>query len=255
MTVNKNIKAFTLVELMVSMLIIAFLAGYAWYLYSNSGETMRHTVSQSQIQADIRGFLDNLETEMMTCYSFDTVDTEKKLFSFYCFTYSKLPLDDVLYDSSGNLHSTGADSEAKIKVKKMEYSWADGKVTKKRTPGWLYFVQKPMKFEASTSSAFDETDKAMTKEVLKDITEFEVRGYSQKNTKTEDSINTEITPIKPENATSTTFIVLRLHAFKEEGAKRRDEEIDIITKFYSGVRIADTANPGYFCTTDSDGRY
>ena len=179
MAVKKhNKKAFTLVEMMVSLLIIAFIAGYAWKIYSNSGETMRHTVSQSQIQADIRSFLDNLEAEMMTCYSFDTIDTDKKIFSFYSFMNKKQPLDEILYDGD-SLKSTDSDSDAAILVKKIEYSWENGIVTKKRTPGLLYFLQKPMKFQASTSNAVDLADKAMTKEDLRDITEFEVKGYLQ----------------------------------------------------------------------------
>ena len=73
MIVKNNKRAITFIELMVSMLIIALIATYAWKIYSNSGESMRHTVSQSQIQADIRSFLDNLEAEMMTCYSFNEI--------------------------------------------------------------------------------------------------------------------------------------------------------------------------------------
>ena len=249
-----NKKAFTLVEMMVSMLIIAFIAGYAWKLYSNSGETMRHTVSQSQIQADIRSFLDNLEAEMMTCYSFDTIDTDKKMFSFYCFTYSKQPLDNILYDGSA-IKSTGPDSDAAIKVKRIEYSWENGIVTKKRTPGWLYFLQKPMKFEASNSNAFDATDKAMTKEELRDISEFEVKGYSQELGGNPEDKGLKITQLKPEDSYKAAFIVLRLHTHKDEGAKRRDEEIDIVNKFYSTIRVANLTNLGYFSTTDRDGRY
>ncbi len=251
-TLNK--KAFTLVEMMVSMLIIAFIAGYAWKIYSNSGETMRHTVSQSQIQADIRGFLDNLETEMMTCYSFDTIDTDKKKFSFYCFTYSKQPLDDILYDGD-TLKNTGPDSDAKIKVKKIEYSWENGIVTKKRTPGWLYFLQRPIKFEASTSNAFDATDKAMTKEELRDISEFEVKGYLQELNGSPEDKGLKIAPVKTEESYKAAFIVLRLHTHKDEGAKRRDEEIDIVNKFYSTIRIANLTNVGYFSTTDIDGSF
>ena len=255
MEVKRNTKkAFTLVEMMVAMLIIAFIAGYAWKIYSNSGETMRHTVSQSQIQSDIRNFLDNLEAEMMTCYCFDTIDTDKKMFSFYCFTYSKQPLDNILYDGA-NPRSTGSDSDACLKVKKIEYSWADGIVTKKRTPGWLYFLQLPMKFEASTSNAFDESDKAMTREDLKDITEFEVKGYHQQVGGTPEDKGLKVTLLKPEDSYKATFIVLRLHTHKDEGAKRRDEEIDIVTKFYSSIRVANITNLGYFSTTDSDGRY
>ncbi len=254
MIAKTNKKAFTLVELMVSILIIAFIAGYAYKIYSNSGETMRHTVSQSQIQSDIRIFLDHLENEMTTCYAFNTIDSDKKLFSFYSFTYSKVKLDDILYDSSGGLQSAGSDSDSKIKVKKIEYSWANGVVTKKRTPGWLYFLQNPMKFEESSSNAFDESDKAMTKDELKDITEFEVKGYSQEYDSSSDN-GLKITPVTTDTSSKATFIVLRLHAFKEEPGKMRDEEIDVVTKFYSNVKLVDATNPTHFCTTDNNGNF
>lgn len=255
MIANKNKKAFSLVELIVAITIAAFIMGYAWKIYFGGRETMRHTVSQSQIQADIRNFLDDMETEMMSCYAFDTVDTENKKFSYYTFTYSKVPLEEIYYDSAGNVRSTGTDSDSRLKVKKIEYSWSEGKVTKKRTPGWLYFLQRPMNFVADpTSNAFDDGDKAMEKIELRDISDFEVRGYMQLPDSTSDT-GLKIIPVTSETASSTTFIVLRIHALKDEGESRRDEELDIITKFYSAIRLADAANPGYFASTDNDGRY
>ena len=254
LSINQK-KAITLVELIVAMLIMAFIAIYVWRVYFNSTESMRYTVSQSQIQSDIRIFLDKLETEMMTCYAFDKVDTENKKFSFYSFTYGKMSLDEILYDTSGNPRSTASDSDSRIKVLKLEYSWADGKVTKKRTPGWLYFLHRPPEFQADpTSTAFDDSEKAYEDDVLKEISEFDVKGYCQLPDLGLDKL-VKITPVTPETATSTTFIVLRLHAFKEEGGKKRDEEIDIVTKFYSSIRLAEAANPGCFCTTDNDGRF
>lgn len=253
---NSRKKAFSLVELMVCLTIAGFVIGYAWKVYFSGSETMRHTVSQSQIQADIRNFLDDMETEMMSCYAFDTVDTENKKFSYYTFTYGKVPLDDIYYDSTGVPRPTNSDSDAKLKVKKMEYSWADGKVTKKRTPGWLYFLHQPWTFESDSSNAFDQGDQAMEKEELREISEFEVKGYSQVTSIDSDGNPTiEVTPVTPDTATSTTFIVLRIHALKDEQGSRRDEEIDIVTKFYSAIRLADAANPGYFSSTDSDGRF
>lgn len=252
---NRSKKAFTLVELIVSIAIAALVGGYAWKVYFSGSETMRHTVSQSQIQSDIRNFLDDMETEMMSCYAFDTVDSENKKFSYFSYTYGKVSLDDIYYDVSGEPRETNADSDARIKVKKIEYSWADGKVTKKRTPGWLYFLHKPWTFEEEKSaSAIDTGDQAMEKEILKDISEFEIKGYSQLPDLTSDT-GIKVTPVTPETATETTFIVLRLHALKDEVGKRRDEEIDIVTKFYSAIRLAEAANPGYFSSTDSDGRY
>ncbi len=249
----KNNKAFTVVELMISLAIVALLAIYAWRIYFSGTETMRHTVSQSQIQADIRIFLDKLETEMMSCYSFDTVDPEKKKFSFYTYTYAKVSLDDIYYDYSGNLLSTNSeDSDSRIKVKKIEYAWSeDGKVTKTRTPGWLYFLRKPWVFREDNSNAFDNGDKAMVNVELKDITEFEVKGYSQ----VPDLNSSTGVKVTPSTSNETTFIVLRLHAFKEEAKNRRDEELDVITKFYSSIRLAEAANPGLFSSTDSDGRF
>lgn len=249
-----NRKAFTMVELMVAVAIAAIIIGYVWKFYFSGSETMRHTVAQSQIQSDIRLFLDQLETEMLSCYSFAELDSEKKKFSFYSFTYSKVPLEDIYYDASGEPRSTGSDSDSRLKVKKMEYSWEEGKVTKKRTPGWLYFLHKPMEFEADTSSsAFDKEDSAMVKVELNDIADFEIKGYNQVADPNADN-GLSITPVTPETATGTTFIVLRLHALKDEKNKK-DEEIDIVTKFYSNIRLTEAANPGYFCSTDSDGRY
>ncbi len=240
------------------MLILAFIAGYIWKVYFSSSESMRHTVAQSQIQADIRNFLDQLETEMITCYCFDSVDTENKSFSFYCFPYGRYSLEEIYYDVSGEPKGVTEESDQKIKVKKMEYSWKDGVITKKRTPGWLCFLQKPMVFEnAGSSREFDDEDKAMTKEVLKNIDDFDVKGYSQVIDPNAPSIEegVEYKLVTPETASSTTFIVLRVHAFKEEGGKKRDEELDIVTKFYSSIRLADSANPGYFCSTDDEGRF
>ncbi|MBQ3644519.1 MAG: type II secretion system protein [Candidatus Riflebacteria bacterium] len=255
MIVKNKKRAITFIELMVSMLIIALIATYAWKIYSNSGETMRHTVSQSQIQADIRSFLDNLEAEMMTCYSFNEIDSEKKMFSFYSFTYSKMSLDDIMYDGT-SLRSIGADSDAAIKVLKIEYSWADGIVTKKRTPGLLYFYQRPMTFKEDTSNN-TLSEKALTKEELKDISDFEVKGYTQtiERDKDTDSLELKITPVTPQTASSAVFIALRIHALKDETGKRRDEEIDIVTKFYSSVKLAEITNPTYFSSTDNNGNF
>ena len=81
---------FTLVELMVAVVLIALLMGFAWNFYFSGRETMRHTVSQSQIQSDTRIIADHLEGEMSACYSFNEIDSDAKQFSFYSFTYSNL---------------------------------------------------------------------------------------------------------------------------------------------------------------------
>lgn len=256
MTHKINNKGFTLIELIVCIAIAALIVTYVWKVYFSGSETMRNTVSQSKIQSDIRIFLDNMETEMMSCYAFDTIDTENKKFSYYSYTYGKVPLDDILYEADGSIKQPNADSDAKIKVKKIEYSWNDnGTVTKKRTPGWLFFLRSPFEFqEALSSSAFDENEQAMEKEVLQNITDFEIKGYRQLPDSKADS-GTSITPLTVENSSLATFIVLRLHSKIDEVGQRRDEELDIVTKFFSAIRLAEAANPGYFSTTDNDGRY
>lgn len=254
-----NKKAFTLVELIVAMLIVAFIGTFAWKIYLNSQETMRHTVSQSQIQADIRIFLDKLETEMMTCYAFDNIDSENKKFSFYSFTYGNVPLEEIYYNG-GEIRNDSEDPPY-IKVKKIEYSWTeDGKVKKTRTPGFLYFLLDPMdpNYFKETSSGVDDEDKKMTNEELRDISGFEVKGYVQSISNNSDNeIELKIEPVSDPvvPSHSATFIVLRLHAFKDEKGNKRDEEIDVVTKFYSPVKIADDANPGSFCSTDNDGSF
>ena len=193
---NKRIKnkAFTIVELIIAVAIMSILAIYAWRIYFSGSETMRHTVTQSQIQSDMRIFLDKLE------------------------------------------------------------------------PGYLYFLRSPMIFEAASPNSNDFTDdeKAATTVPLKEISEFEVRGYRQAlksesdtnfDSDSEDFPGFECIPLAPEKSTLTTFIDLRLHALKDEVGHRRDEEIDIVTRFYSSVRLAEEANPGYFCSTDHNGSF
>lgn len=252
---NSYKKAFTLVELMVAIVIASIILGYAWSIYSSGSETTRHTVAQSQIQSDLRIFLDHLETEMMMCYAFNEVDTENKKFSFYSFSYGNTPLEELYYDSTGNPRGTGSDSDSKLKVKKMELIFEDGKLTQKRTPGYLYFLHKPWTFEEGSGNAFDASESKMEKVILKDITDFEVKGYTQLPDPSSDT-GLSITPVTPETATATTFISLRIHALKDEkSSSKRDEEIEIVTKFYSAIRLAEATNPGYFASTDSEGRY
>lgn len=248
-------KGFTLVEAMIVAGILTLLLGFAWKFYFGGRETMRHTVSQSQVQADTRLLLDQLEVEMGSCYSFNEIDTDGKKFSFYAYAFVRTPLDVVLYDASGNPRSGGSDSDSKLKVIKYEYSWAEGgKVTKRRTPGWLLFLRNPMEFKEGDPSAFIAAYSKLEKVVLRDIADFDIKGYSQTPDKTADSgFKTE--PVTPAKSSDAAFIVLRLHTRKDEAASRRDEELDIVTKFYSQVKLAEVSNPDFFCTTDRQGKF
>lgn len=243
----------TLVEIMVVASILIILLGFAWQFYFGGRETMRHTVSQSQVQSDTRIFLDQLETEMTSCYAFFEANPEEKKFGFYSFTFGKVPLDTIYYDNAGNPRSTGTDSDARIMVVKYEYQWLKGEVIKKRTPGWLNFLQEPMKFVQGDASQFDSNYSAMQKKVLRDIADFEVKAYSQ--TPDRESGGTKIQSLTPDKAKDAAFIVLRLHTKKDEAQNRRDEELDIVTKFYSNTKLAEIANPGYFSSTDKDGKF
>lgn len=246
---------FTLTEMMIVVVIVSMIMGYAWHFFFSGRETMRHTVSQSQIQLDTRIFLDNLEVEMASCYAFSEVDTTNKKFAFYAFTFTPPHLDDVLYDTTGTPHTTGKDSDSSLSMVKYEYQWQpDGTVLKKRTPGMLKFLQEPMRFTESTPT--DVRYSSMEKTVLRDIADFEVKAYSQKLQRDGESFTPVIEPSTAEKINEAAFIVLRIHTKIDEGSeKRRDEELDIVTKFYSSIKLAEVANPGHFSSTDSDGRY
>ena len=140
-----------MVELIVAVTIATLILSYAWKFYFSGRETMRNTVTQSQIQSDTRLFFDHLENQMSACYSFFEMNEDEHKFGFYSFVYSRTPLDEIYYDHSGKVQKTDKNSKQKIKVVKYEYSWVDGKVTLNRVPGWLYFLQQPMKFEEGSS--------------------------------------------------------------------------------------------------------
>lgn len=247
-------RGITLVEMMIVAAVVTLLMGFVWHFYFSGRETMRHTVSQSQVQSDTRIFLDQLETEMTSCYAFDEVDNQQKKFSFYSFTYAKVPLDEIFYDTTGQPRQTNEESDARIMVAKYEYSWnEDGTVLKKRTPGWLYFLKRPMRFTEGDANTF-EAYKAFEKKVLRDIAAFEVKGYTQTPDRDSDT-GFRIAPIESPQAQNASFIVLRVHTKIDETGNRRDEELDIVTKFYSSVKLTEIANPGYFSSTDADGRF
>ena len=247
---------FTMTELMVCLVLVTMLLGYAWKFYFGGRETMRHTVSQSQVQADTRIFLDKLENRMASCYEFNEIDSEKNDFSFYSFVYSRTPLDDVLYDSSGNPHKTDNTSNQRIKVVRYQFTLReDGTVVENRMPGWLFFLQKPMRFVKGNPEHYLPTESEVkNKVVLRNIAEFNIKGYKQSSDKSESS-GIKIEPVKKENSKDAAFIILRIHTKKEEGRNRRDEELDIVTRFYCQTKLAELANPGHFCTTDSDGTF
>jgi prepilin-type N-terminal cleavage/methylation domain-containing protein len=245
---------FTLVELMVAVVLIALLMGLAWNFYFSGRETMRHTVSQSQIQSDTRIMLDHLEGEMSACYSFNEIDSDAKQFSFYSFTYSNTPLDEILYDITGTPRKTGTDSDSRIMTVRYDYAWqSDGTVTKSRTPGYLYFLRDPIYFEPSTRPEFESYSAYSQRKVLRDIADFEVQGYYQEINPADNSL--KIKPLNKSESSKASFIVLRIHTKIDESAGKRDEELDIVTKFYSSYRLAEVANPGSFSTTDSDGKF
>ncbi len=253
---TKKPAGFTLTEMMVVVVVVTLLMGFVWHFYFSGRETMRHTVSQSQIQLDTRIFLDNLEVEMSSCYTFCEVDNQNKKFSFYAFTTTPPHLDDVYYNTSGELRTTGADSDSTLSMVKYEYEWKeDGTVLKRRTPGMLYFLQQPMRFIAGEPT--DIRYSSMEKTALRDIADFEIKAYSQKLQREGEMLTPVIEPVTaPEKIEDASFIVLRLHTrIEEQSERRRDEELDIVTKFYSSVKLAEVANPGHFSSTDRDGRY
>ena len=139
---------------------------------------------------------------------------------------------------------------------KYDYEWQeDGSVLKRRTPGKLYFLKNPMKFIESEPT--DPRYSSMEKTVLRDIADFEVKAYSQEVVRDGEAFIPVIEPVTaPEKIDDAAFIVLRLHTrIDEQSEKKRDEELDIVTKFYSSVKLSEVANPGYFSSTDRDGRF
>lgn len=247
----------SLVELIITIVIATLILAYVWKIYFSGRETMRNTVSQSQMQSETRIFLDHLDNQMASCYSFFEVNPTENKLGFYSFVYSRTPLDTIIYDTTGKVQKTGATSKQKIKVVRYEYVWLDGQVTLNRAPGWLYFLQKPMKFEDGNPDHYLGMYKKITKVVLRDIAHFEFKGYQQAYFKPPKPKKpyTEIKELKPEEASSTVFITLRIHTKKDEGKKRRDEELDILTKFYSKVKLNAAMNKGYFCSTDQNGKF
>lgn len=253
-------RGFTLVEMVVTVIIISFLMGYAWKIYFGGRETMRYNVSMSQMQSEARWFFDQISRDVAACYRFYSVNPADKKFGMYCFQYARTSLDDIYYDSAGKAIPIG---KQQIDVMKVEYSWtSDGKVRRKQIPGKLRFQETDPTFTQGPSSQYSglETEER-EKIVLNNIADFIFKPYAQEFTPnpTSGQNYVKIVPIdatSSSSASATSFITLRIHSkIDEKHADRRDEELDIVAKLYSRVKLAESMNPGTFCSTDADGRF
>jgi len=245
-------------EMIITTVILTLLMGYAWKIYFGGRETMRNTISQSQMQTETRIFLDHLAAEIASAYRFIKVDTENKKFSFYCYHYGRITLEDMYYNSGS---STAIDKRY-ILVLKIEYTWnADGTIKKSQIPGHLFFLDKTKRntdaeFTEAPATEVDSSIAKYEKVVLHNIMDFQVAAYKQEfhpNPKDGEDYIT-IKRIKngatQSEAAGTTFITLRIHNKIEERADRRDEELDLVSKLYSRVQLAEALYPSYFCSTD-----
>lgn len=246
-------------EMVVTVVLVSFLMGYAWKIYFGGRETMRHTVSQSQMQTETRVFFDHLNLDISSAYRFIEVNPDDGKISFYRFQTSRNTLEAMLYDP--NTGKTLPVTTYGIDVLKVEYSkQADGTVKRSQTPGILK-IHKNMEFSEGSPSQYENTPNApFEKTVLHNIADFDVKGYEQTFIASNDpNVNPvsikEIDGKDPKKAPKITFIVLRIHNKIDEVKSRRDEELDLVGKFFSRVRLADAAYPGYFCSTDEDFEY
>ncbi|OQA09322.1 MAG: hypothetical protein BWY66_00626 [bacterium ADurb.Bin374] len=257
----KRRRGFTLMEMMVTVVIVTFLMGYAWKIYFGGRETMRYNVSMSQMQSEARWFFDQISRDVAACYRFYAVTPTEKKLGMYCFQYTRTSLDDIYYDGS-----TGAaipPSRQQIDVLKVEYVWStDGKVKRTQTPGKLRFQETPPTFTEGPASQYSGTEnEAKEKVVLENIADFIFKPYAQEfnPTATSGEDYVKIVPVdtaNAANASATAFITLRVHSrIDERHSDRRDEELDIVAKLYSRVKLAEGMNPGTFCSTDADGRF
>lgn len=248
---------FTIVEMIVASAIVAMLMGYAWKFFFSGREITRHTVSQSQMQSDMRIFLDKLAREISACYSFHEVDPAAKKFSFFSFRYARTVLEELYYDESARKKL--APINQKLRVLRIEYEHKDnGDVARTQKVGDLFFLRKPMEFqEVTVSGAVDADDKSFSSVELKNIQTFAFKGYRQEFQRNNAAEPVKITPITaPDKASGTTFLTLQIHALKDEKASnRRDEELDIVCKLYSRVKLAEAAYPDYFSSVDTNSRF
>jgi len=257
MAQNSRRSAFTLVEMIVTVLIVSMLMGYAWKIFFGGRETMRHTVSQSQIQAESRWFLDHLARDIAASYRFYAVNPAEMKFGFYSFQLTRTPTDEIFYDTLRGTFKKPDDYS--INVLKIEYSWnQNGTVKRSQVPGYLKFIKSPPEFQEGPSAQYENTENAKSEKiVLSHINDFEFKPYQQvykRNTANPtEPPKVQVVPIlstDPKKAVLTTFITLRIHNKIDEKGDRRDEELDLVGKFYSRVRLAEAAYPGYFCITD-----
>lgn len=256
MTSNRPRCGFTITELIVVTAIVTMLMGVAWKIYFGSREITRHTVSQSQMQTDLRIFLDKLSREIGACYAFHEVDPAAKKFSFFSFRYARTVLEELYYNESTRQSESFINQ--KIRVLRIEYEHkANGDILRTQKVGNLFFLRAPIEFqEVTIAGAVDQDDLSFSSVELKNVQDFEFKGYKQEFQYNNPSSPVSITPLSdPAHASGTTFLTLRIHALKDEVGQRRDEELDVVCKFYSRVKLAEAAYPGYFSSVDSDQRF
>ncbi|MBF0543233.1 MAG: hypothetical protein HQM08_02310 [Candidatus Riflebacteria bacterium] len=249
-------RGLTVLEVLVTAAIVTFLMGYAWRIYFGGRETMRYTVSQSQIQSESRWFFDHLARDIAGAYRFIEVNSDAKKFSFYAFQSSRRTLEDMFFKTNGNMIQP---KDWNIDVTEIEYSFQqDGKIRRKQVPGYLNFIQKPMVFKQGPDAQYAGTSNAQSDGIeLHNVADFEVSGYEQtfsRKASSEDVVvnSRKVNGTSPEDAAKTCFIVLRIHTKIDEAGDKKDEDLDLVCKFFSRVRCTDAEYPNSFCTTDED---
>jgi len=260
--ITQTRRGFTLVEMMVTIVIITFLMGYAWKIYFGGRETMRYNVSMSQMQSEARWFFDQISRDVAACYRFYAVNPAEKKLGMYCFQYTRTPLDYIYYDDSRGGAAVPA-GDQQIDVLKVEYAWStDGKIKRTQTPGKLKFQAENPTFTQGPASQYSGTEnEAREKQMLENIADFVFKPYGQefKPNATSGEDYVKVVPLdgtNAANASGTVFITLRIHSkIEEKHSERRDEELDIVAKLYSRVKLADAMYQGTFCSTDADGRF
>lgn len=246
----------TIVEMVIVSLIVAMLMGYVWKFYSSSTEINRHTYSQSQLQTDTRLFFDQFARDVASSYRFCEMDYETHKMAFYVFQDVMTPSDTILYNGA----TLRLKEDHSIVVSRVEYSWdsESKKVVRKQVPGKLAITKKPaMTFTEDSSNAAPE-DAPKERVYLTNIQQFDFRAYQvvlDFKAGSSDPLY-KVTPIESKDqASATTFVTLRVHNKIDEAGSRRDEELDVVSKFYSRVRLAEATYPGYFSMVDEDGSF